>query len=114
MGVDREEGMKRLVQRLHERREWNVEMVPEAESAQDDYLTQIEEITLEALLTTPGEVLPSHPDTDLVRRIQRGDMEAFEALFFKYQGQIYLTASLLLAIRGPRKRSCRTGYPRHT
>jgi hypothetical protein len=59
-----------IAQRLHERIEGHSEPAPEAESSQDDYLTQIEEITLEALLTTPGEVLPSHPDTDLVRRIQ--------------------------------------------
>jgi RNA polymerase sigma-70 factor, ECF subfamily len=81
-----------IAQRLHERIEGHGEPAPEAESSQDDYLTQIEEITLEALLTTPGEALPAHPDTDLVRRIQRGDMAAFEALFFKYQGQIYRTA----------------------
>ena len=33
-----------------------------------------------------------HEDTGLVRRIQTGDMGAFEALFFKYQGPIYRTA----------------------
>jgi RNA polymerase sigma-70 factor (ECF subfamily) len=33
-----------------------------------------------------------HEDTGLVRRIQAGDMQAFEALFFKYQGQIFRTA----------------------
>ena len=32
-----------------------------------------------------------HEDTTLVRRIQTGDMAAFESLFFKYQGQIYRT-----------------------
>ncbi|HKP51524.1 MAG TPA: RNA polymerase sigma factor [Chloroflexia bacterium] len=33
-----------------------------------------------------------HEDTELVRRIQRGDMAAFELLFLKYQGPIYRTA----------------------
>ena len=33
-----------------------------------------------------------HEDTELVRRIQRGDMAAFEDLFLKYQGPIYRTA----------------------
>jgi RNA polymerase sigma-70 factor, ECF subfamily len=33
-----------------------------------------------------------HADTTLVRRIQVGDMAAFESLFMKYQGQIYRTA----------------------
>jgi RNA polymerase sigma-70 factor, ECF subfamily len=81
-----------IAQRLQDRIEGRIEPTQEADSPQDDYLTQIEEITLEALLTTPGEAIPAHPDTDLVCRIQRGDMAAFEALFFKYQGQIYRTA----------------------
>ena len=33
-----------------------------------------------------------HEDTGLVYRIQQGDMQAFEALFHKYQGHIFRTA----------------------
>jgi len=45
---------------------------------------------LEPVLTVPNQV--AHEDTELVRRLQRGDMAAFEAIFFKYQAQIYRTA----------------------
>lgn len=55
----------------------------------DDYAAKIEVIHLEANLGTPIAV---HEDTETVRRIQWGDMAAFEALFNKYQGQIYRTA----------------------
>ncbi len=51
---------------------------------------QVEEIYLEPVLTVPNQV--AHEDTELVRRLQRGDMAAFEAIFFKYQTQIYRTA----------------------
>jgi len=61
-----------------------------AEVPPDEYIEQIEEIILEPLLNVISE--PAHPDTDLVRRIQRGDMAAFESLFFKYQGHIFRTA----------------------
>jgi len=61
-----------------------------AEAPPDDYVELFEEIKLEPLLNVISE--PAHPDTDLVRRIQHGDMAAFEALFFKYQGNIYRTA----------------------
>ncbi len=54
-----------------------------------DDAAQIEEILLEpALLSTTAP----HADTELVRRIQWGDMSAFEELFLKYQGHIYRTA----------------------
>src|SRR6266566_1726174 len=56
----------------------------------DDLLSELEEIDLEPLLTPPSAA--THDDTELVRRIQRGDMEAFEALFYKYQTAIYRTA----------------------
>ena len=53
--------------------------------------TGMEDVKLEPLNdTATGSAV--HPDTELVRGIQRGDMTAFEALFFKYQGQIYRTA----------------------
>jgi RNA polymerase sigma-70 factor (ECF subfamily) len=55
----------------------------------DEYAAQIEVIHLEANLGAPAAV---HEDTGMVRRIQWGDMAAFEALFNKYQGQIYRTA----------------------
>ncbi len=57
-----------------------------------------------ALLASPVSPSPSavgsgptpagfvHEDMYLVRRLQQGDMSAFEAIFFKYQTQIYRTA----------------------
>ncbi|MGA7733561.1 MAG: sigma-70 family RNA polymerase sigma factor [Chloroflexia bacterium] len=83
-----------IAKRLYDRIEGLGDASQEPDSPPDDYLILLEEIKLEPLLTTPGEaavVAPAHPDTDLVRRIQRGDMAAFEALFFKYQGHIYRT-----------------------
>jgi RNA polymerase sigma-70 factor, ECF subfamily len=85
-----------IAKRLHDRIEAHGDTSAthpgqEADSPPEDYLTQLEEINLEPLLTKT-EVLPSHPDTELVHSIQRGDMAAFETLFFKYQGQIYRTA----------------------
>jgi RNA polymerase sigma-70 factor (ECF subfamily) len=59
------------------------------DDAADEYAAQIEVIHLEANLAAPTAV---HADTEMVRRIQWGDMAAFEALFNKYQGQIYRTA----------------------
>jgi RNA polymerase sigma-70 factor (ECF subfamily) len=53
-------------------------------------IQDIEEIDLEPLLTPPSAA--THDDTLLVRGIQQGDMAAFEALFYKYQGAIYRTA----------------------
>ena len=53
-------------------------------------LPDFEEIDLEPLLTPPGAY--TQDDTELVRRIQHGDMDAFEALFYKYQSAIYRTA----------------------
>jgi RNA polymerase sigma-70 factor (ECF subfamily) len=55
-------------------------------------MAQLEEIALEPLLScsNPDEVI--HEDTLLVRRLQQGDMAAFEAIFRKYQTQIYRTA----------------------
>lgn len=44
-----------------------------------------------AIPSTNGSVAV-HADTELVWRIQRGDMAAFEVLFLKYQGPIYRTA----------------------
>ncbi|MBF6612128.1 MAG: sigma-70 family RNA polymerase sigma factor [Chloroflexi bacterium] len=61
----------------------------DSDDSADDILAQLEEVNLEPLLTTPSEA--AHADTQLVLAIQRGDMAAFEALFFKYQGQIYRT-----------------------
>lgn len=55
----------------------------------DEYATQIEVINLEPNLAAP---IAAHEDTGIVQRIQWGDMSAFEALFNKYQGQIYRTA----------------------
>ncbi len=85
-----------IAKRLQDRIEGRGDASQDVDSPQDDYLILIEEIKLEPLLTMTGEtvtapVAPAHPDTDLVRRIQRGDMDAFEALFFKYQGHIYRT-----------------------
>jgi RNA polymerase sigma-70 factor (ECF subfamily) len=82
---------QQIAKRLQDRIEGRSEASQDADSPPSDYLILLEEIKLEPLLTMPGEAAPAHPDTDLVRRIQRGDMEAFEALFFKYQGQIYRT-----------------------
>ena len=45
---------------------------------------------MEEVLTTSAQ--PEHEDTFLVRRLQDGEMEAFELLFAKYQAQIYRTA----------------------
>jgi RNA polymerase sigma-70 factor (ECF subfamily) len=56
----------------------------------DAQLPDFEEIDLEPLLTPPGA--STQDDTELVRRIQGGDMDAFEALFYKYQSAIYRTA----------------------
>ena len=56
----------------------------------DAQLPDFEEIDLEPLLTPPGAY--TQDDTELVRRIQHGDMDAFEALFYKYQSAIYRTA----------------------
>src|SRR5215210_5252807 len=67
-----------------------VDPAVELDESADDILRQLEEINLEPLLTTPTAA--AHADTELVRAIQRGDMAAFEAIFFKYQGQIYRTA----------------------
>jgi len=58
--------------------------------AADAQLPDFEEIDLEPLLTPPGA--STQDDTELVRRIQCGDMDAFEALFYKYQSAIYRTA----------------------
>jgi RNA polymerase sigma-70 factor (ECF subfamily) len=84
MEVNFQQIAERLQSRIAQHGEAAVEDVPP-----DDYIIQIEEINLEPLLTVPAEAV--HPDTDLVHRIQRGDMAAFESLFFKYQGQIYRT-----------------------
>lgn len=54
-----------------------------------DFVDLLEEISLEPLTSSTGAM---HADTPLIRQIQRGDMAAFESLFFKYQGQIYRTA----------------------
>jgi RNA polymerase sigma-70 factor, ECF subfamily len=62
----------------------------EGEEPDEGLLPAIEEIVLEPLLTAP--TMAAHEDTELVRRIQQGDMAAFEALFFKYQGQIFRAA----------------------
>src|SRR5438132_209485 len=56
----------------------------------DMLLSEIGEIDLEPLLTPLSPA--THDDTELVRRIQHGDMDAFEALFYKYQSAIYRTA----------------------
>jgi RNA polymerase sigma-70 factor, ECF subfamily len=45
---------------------------------------------LEEVLITATQA--GHEDTFLVRRLQAGEMAAFEALFAKYQAQIYRTA----------------------
>ena len=50
------------------------------------------EIYLESSPTTATGSVAVHADTELVRRIQNGDMAAFEVLFLKYQGPIYRTA----------------------
>jgi RNA polymerase sigma-70 factor (ECF subfamily) len=78
-----------VARRLQSRIEQNGDTAQNADILTEDYLVQTEEINLEPLLTMNSE--PAHPDTELVHRIQRGDMEAFESLFFKYQGQIYRT-----------------------
>jgi len=83
-----EVNFQQIAERLHSRIEQNGDAAP-AENPPDDYVVQIEEINLEPLLTVSSET--AHPDTELVHRIQRGDMAAFESLFFKYQGQIYRT-----------------------
>jgi RNA polymerase sigma-70 factor (ECF subfamily) len=67
---------------------------PEAEEARElseaDMMSELEEIDLEPLLTPPSTAV--NDDTELVHRIQTGDMAAFEALFHKYQNAIYRTA----------------------
>jgi RNA polymerase sigma-70 factor, ECF subfamily len=56
----------------------------------EELLSEMEELDLEPLLTPPSAT--TQDDTELVHRIQKGDMAAFEALFYKYQGAIYRTA----------------------
>jgi len=85
MDVNFQQIAERLHNRIAQHDEAAVEDVPP-----DDYVIQIEEINLEPLLIISSSTEPVHPDTDLVHRI-RGDMAAFESLFFKYQGQIYRT-----------------------
>jgi RNA polymerase sigma-70 factor (ECF subfamily) len=60
------------------------------DSETGELLPEMEEIDLEPLLTPLSAA--TQDDTELVRRIQLGDMAAFEALFYKYQGPIYRTA----------------------
>jgi RNA polymerase sigma-70 factor, ECF subfamily len=55
-----------------------------------DPLSEIDEMDLHPLLTAPSAA--TQDDTELVHRIQQGDMNAFEALFYKYQAAIYRTA----------------------
>ncbi len=50
------------------------------------------EIYLETIPASANGSVAAHEDTELVRRIQRGDMAAFELLFLKYQGPIFRTA----------------------
>jgi len=90
MEVNFQQIAERLQNRIAQNGDSAVE-VTEGVPAPDDYVVQIEEINLEPLLTVSTSSEPAHPDTDLVHRIQRGDMAAFESLFFKYQGQIYRT-----------------------
>src|SRR3954470_12463680 len=59
-------------------------------SDSDNEPSETEEIELEPLLTPPTAA--TQDDTSLVHRTQQGDMDAFEALFHKYQGAIYRTA----------------------
>src|SRR6476660_3668014 len=86
MEVNFQQIAERLQNRIAQNGDPAVEDIPP-----DDYIVQIEEINLEPLLAVATSSEPAHPDTDLVHRIQRGDMAAFESLFFKYQGQIYRT-----------------------
>lgn len=68
----------------------DVESNPESgDNDAGEYAAQIEVIHLEPNLVVPAS---PHEDTGIVRRIQWGDMAAFETLFNKYQGQIYRTA----------------------
>jgi RNA polymerase sigma-70 factor (ECF subfamily) len=60
------------------------------ELSEGDIMSELEEIDLEPLLTPPS--IAVNDDTLLVRRIQIGDMAAFETLFHKYQNAIYRTA----------------------
>jgi len=62
----------------------------EEELPDGSLMSEIEEIDLEPLLTPPS--VQKNDDTELVRRIQQGDMAAFEALFHKYQNAIYRTS----------------------
>lgn len=50
------------------------------------------ETYLETAVSSTSGSVAVHEDTELVRRIQRGDMAAFEELFLKYQGPIFRTA----------------------
>lgn len=49
---------------------------------------------MEPVLAIPEKIVDQigHEDTFLVKRLQAGEMAAFEALFSKYQSQIYRTA----------------------
>jgi RNA polymerase sigma-70 factor, ECF subfamily len=84
-----EVNFRQIAERLQNRIVQSGDSNPAAENPPDDYVVMIEEINLEPLLTVSSET--AHPDTELVHRIQHGDMAAFESLFFKYQGQIYRT-----------------------
>jgi RNA polymerase sigma-70 factor, ECF subfamily len=79
-----------VVERLNSRERFVGDLNSDPDEVAADYTAEIEEITLEPLLTVSSGA--AHADTELVRRIQQGNMDAFEALFFKYQGQIYRTA----------------------
>lgn len=85
MGTDFQLIAKRLERHLEDA-DGQIESV---DSEADEYAAQIEVIHLEPNLAVP---VAAHEDTGIVRRIQWGDMAAFEALFNKYQGQIYRTA----------------------
>ncbi len=79
-----------IVERLRQRPAPLDDAGQDPDESAEDIMAQMEEINLEPLLTAP--TVTAHEDTGLVRKIQRGDIAAFEALFFKYQGQIYRTA----------------------
>src|SRR5690242_1905167 len=84
MQIDARATSQRL--RALDRQAYTTEAEPASEG---DLLSEIEEIDLEPLLTPPS--VATSDDTELVRRIQQGDMAAFEALFHKYQSAIYRT-----------------------